>query len=112
MQMMQPVGGGGDGGGGDSNAAANSARLMDMTVRKIEGKQKEHEKRMAQIDIKIQNALTDTQGLNEHLKNRLATIFKDITRTSNLRNEVTGKIEAFSKTLQVLSDHVHSVSNK
>ena len=31
---------------------------------------------------------------------------------SDLRNEVTGKIEAFSKTLQVLSDHFNSISNK
>lgn len=33
MQMMQPVGGGADG-----DAAQASARLMDMTVRKIEAK--------------------------------------------------------------------------
>jgi len=37
---------------------------------------------------------------------------KNITRVSNLRNEVTGKIDAFSKTLQVLSDHIHSSTNK
>lgn len=67
---------------------------------------------MAQLDIKIQNALTDTSGLNEHFKNKQDTIFKNITRISNLRNEVTGKVEAMSKTLQVLSDHIHTQSGK
>ena len=43
---------------------------MDMTIRKIEAKHSAFEKRMAQIDIKVQNALTDIQGLNEHFKNK------------------------------------------
>ena len=33
LQLMQPVGG-----GGDSDAAGASAKLMDMTIRKIEAK--------------------------------------------------------------------------
>lgn len=41
MQLMQPVGG-----SGDADAAGASARLMDMTVRKIEAKHQEHSKRM------------------------------------------------------------------
>jgi len=48
MQLMQPVGG-----SGDADAAGASARLMDMTVRKIEAKHQEHSKRMGQIDIKV-----------------------------------------------------------
>lgn len=35
-----------------------------------------------------------------------------MTRVSDLRNEVNLKVEAFSKTLQVLSDHIHSMSGK
>ena len=62
--------------------------------------------------MKVQNALTDIAGLNEHFKNKQDQIFKNITRVSDLRNEVTGKIDAFSKTLQVLSDHFNSISNK
>ena len=63
---MQPVGGSGENG----DAAGASAKLMDMTIRKIEAKHSAFEKRMAQIDIKVQNALTDIQGLNEHFKNK------------------------------------------
>ena len=54
MQLMQPVGG-----SGDADAAGASARLMDATVRKIEAKHQEFSKKMSQIDIKVQNALTD-----------------------------------------------------
>ena len=85
---------------------------MDMTVRKIEAKHKEHEKRMTQIDIKVQNALTDTQGLNEHFKNKQDQIFKNTTRIGDLRNEVTNKINAFQNTLQVLSDHFNQTGNR
>lgn len=67
---------------------------------------------MAKINIKVQNALTDTQGLNEHFKNKQEQILKNVTRVSDLRNEVNLKVEAFSKTLQVLSDHIHSMSGK
>lgn len=42
MQMMQPVGGGADG-----DAATASAKLMDMTIRKIEAKHEEFSKRMS-----------------------------------------------------------------
>ncbi len=42
LQLMQPVGG-----SGDSDAAGASAKLMDMTIRKIEAKHQEHQKRMA-----------------------------------------------------------------
>ena len=83
---MQPVGGGG--GSGDQDALNAQARLMDMTVRKIENKQKEHEKRMLQTDIKVQNALTDIQGLIEHFRQKQDGIFKNITRVGDLRNEV------------------------
>lgn len=48
LQLMQPVGNSGDGDG-----AAASARLMDMTVRKIEAKHEAFSKRMSQIDIKV-----------------------------------------------------------
>ena len=63
LRMMQTIGGGG---GGDDGGA--SAKMMDMTVKKIENKHNEFSKRMSQIDIKVQNALTDIQGLNEHFK--------------------------------------------
>lgn len=43
---------------------------------------------MQQIDMKVQNALTDIQGLNEHFKNKQDQIFKNITRVSDLKNEV------------------------
>jgi hypothetical protein len=56
-------------GGGDENAGA-SAKLMEMTVKKIEDKHVAHAKRMNQIDIKVQNALTDIQGLTENFKNK------------------------------------------
>lgn len=42
MQLMQPVGGG----GGDPEAAAASAHRMDMMVKKLDNRHKEHEKRM------------------------------------------------------------------
>ena len=107
LQLMQPVGNGGDGEG-----AAASARLMDMTVRKIETKHDAFSKRMSQIDIKVQNALTDIAGLNEHFKNKQAEIFQNITRLGNLRNETTGKIDAFSKTLQVLHDNFNEINSR
>ena len=108
MQLMQPVGGSGENG----DAAGASAKLMDMTIRKIEAKHSAFEKRMAQIDIKVQNALTDIQGLNEHFKNKQQEIFKNTTRVGNLRNEVTNKIDAFSKTLQVLHDNFNDMNQK
>ena len=55
MALMQPVGGS----GGDEGAAGASAKIFDMTVRKIEAKHDAFSKRMSQIDIKVQNALTD-----------------------------------------------------
>ena len=106
MQLMQPVGG-----QGDADAAGASARLMDMTVRKIEAKHQEHSKKMSQIDIKVQNALTDIQGLNHHFKSKQDQIFKNITKIGNLRNEVTSKIDAFQNTLQVLNDNFNDMSN-
>lgn len=60
----------------------------------------------------MQNALTDTQGLNEHFKNKQHEIFSNIVRVGNLRNEVTGKINAFSKTLQVLHDNFNDMTGK
>jgi len=66
MQLMQPVGGVSS----DPDAAAASALRMDMIVRKLDSRHKDHEKRMSQIDIKVQNALTDITGLNEHFKNK------------------------------------------
>ena len=67
---------------------------------------------MKQIDIKVQNALTDTQGLNEHFKNKQEQIFKNITRIGNIRNEVSNKIDAFSNTLQVLHDNFNDMNKK
>ena len=67
---------------------------------------------MKQIDIKVQNALTDTQGLNEHFKNKQEQIFKNITRIGNVRNEVSNKIDAFSNTLQVLHDNFNDMNKK
>ena len=55
LQLMQPVGDGTSGEG-----AAASAKLMDMTVKKIEARHDAFSKRMSQIDVKVQNALTDT----------------------------------------------------
>ena len=43
MALMQPVGGSGENG----DAAGASAKLMDMTIRKIEAKHSAFEKRMA-----------------------------------------------------------------
>lgn len=63
MRLMQNVGS-----GGDDNKA--SQILFDRARREIELKQKAFEKSMHQLDIKVQNALTDTQGLNEHFKHK------------------------------------------
>ena len=85
---------------------------MDQMVRKLDNRHKDHEKRMQQIDMKVQNALTDIQGLNEHFKNKQDQIFKNITRVSDLKNDVQNKTNAFEKTLQVLSNHFNNISNK
>ena len=53
LRMMQTVGGG----GGDDNGA--SAKMFEMTVKKMEQKHAEFARGMKQIDIKVQNALTD-----------------------------------------------------
>lgn len=55
LRMMQTVGGGG---GGDGDGGG-SAKMFEMTIKKIEQKHSEFSKRMSQIDIKVQNALTD-----------------------------------------------------
>ena len=106
--MMQTVGGGG---GGDGDGGG-SAKMFEMTIKKIEQKHSEFSKRMSQIDIKVQNALTDIQGLNEHFKFKQDSIFKNITRVGNLRNECTNKIDAFSKTLQLLHDNFNEMNQK
>ena len=50
--------------------------------------------------------------MNEHFKNKQQEIFKNTTRVGNLRNEVTNKIDAFSKTLQVLHDNFNDMNHK
>lgn len=47
------------GAGSGDDAEGASRKLMEMTVKKIQDKHDAHTKRMNQIDIKIQNALTD-----------------------------------------------------
>ena len=54
----------------------------------------------------------DIQGLSEHFKNKQQEVFKNITRVGNLRNEVTGKIDAFSKTLQLLHDNFNQMTSR
>ena len=61
-------------------------------------------KRMHQIDIKVQNALTDIHSLSEHFKRKQDEIFKNITRISNVKNDVNIKIDSFANTLQSLHD--------
>ena len=45
-------------GGGEGNSGAAAAALQN-TVKKIEEQNAAHLKRMTQLDIKVQNALTD-----------------------------------------------------
>lgn len=98
-------------GGGDENAGA-SAKLMEMTVKKIEDKHVAHAKRMNQIDIKVQNALTDIQGLTENFKNKQQKIFKDMLKIGNLKNEINIKVDSFADTLQQLAENLTESTNK
>ena len=50
--------------------------------------------------------------MNEHFKHKQKEIFGNILKVGNLRNETTGKIDAFSKTLQVLHDNFNEMSDK
>lgn len=47
-----------------------------------------------------------------HFKSKQDQIFKNIIKVGNLRNEVTGKIDAFSKTLQVMHDNFNDMGHK
>ena len=86
-------GGGGTAGAtsGNNNAAAVTAALQ-ATSRKIEEQNVAHLKRMTQIDIKVQNALTDIQGATEHFKNMSDKLFRNITHIGNVKNEVNAKV--------------------
>ena len=67
---------------------------------------------MTKLGIKVNAAITQIQGLNENFKHKQDQIFKNITKVGNLRNEVTNKVDAFAKTLQVLHDNFNKVGQK
>ena len=87
MKSAQAIAGGSADGGGGGNSGAAAAALQ-ATVRKIEEQNAAHMKRMTQIDIKVQNALTDIQGATEHFKKMSDKLFRNMTHISNVRNEV------------------------
>ena len=67
---------------------------------------------MTKVDLKVKAAVTQIEGLNEHFKHKQNQIFQNITKVGNLRNEVSNKVDAFAKTLQVLHDNFNKIGEK
>ena len=65
---------------------------------------------MTQIDIKVQNALTDIQGATEHFKNMSDKLFRNMTHIGNVKNEVNAKLNAMQSTLSSVESNFTNTS--
>ena len=69
-------------------------------------------KRMTQIDIKVQNALTDIQGATEHFKNMSDKLFKNMTHIGNVRNEVNIQLNNMQNTMSNMTQNFEKQSQR
>ena len=91
-------------GSGEGNSGAAAAAALQSTVKKIEEQNAAHLKRMTQLDIKVQNALTDIQGSTNHFNKTKDQIFRNMTHIGNVRNEVNIQLNSMQNTLSSLQE--------